>query len=325
MSATLLVMTRATIGSIWRWAPLVLAALVVWPSASRGQGRSLARLERELSRSPEDTRLLCEVGWARFLTSQPVDRASRALDRGIELLGEPTDPALRSRLAACLYSRGRVYEASRDDERAIRSYERSLGLRPNNVVARRLGDLRATLAAGWVSAEAPREAPAELMRALGASDRDDVDVLGRYVSPDARSEALILGVRMREHEAVLAVRDPGGAWSTTRITGFMDPNGFEDFTIEAAPGPRDRSPTFVVRQTWEHRTCCDDDGYPDWTEGGIIHLAWREADGAWSVASLGDADDVSFTAEGGVVVEELSGGARRAQPARPREALLAPR
>jgi hypothetical protein len=298
----------------------LLCVLLVCPTGVFAQERARERLERQLRSAPEDTRILCEVGWARFLARAPLDYASLPLDRGIALLGEPADPALRLRLAACLYSRGRVHEAQGASDEAARRYERSLELRPNDVVERRLNDARARSAAAWREVE--RGVPtAQLARAAGTADLESVEVQRSYASPDGRFEAWLLQVDI--DVAMLAVRERGGAWTATSVADYRSPNGMEDFTLEVAPAaPSAPSPTFVVRYRWDHRTCCDEEGMPDWTEGMSVFLLWRGADGAWSRVALGERD-VEIGADGGIAVEASADGPRRYLPARPREALLA--
>lgn len=281
-------------------------ALVLLPSLAYAQDRGL---EARLRAAPDDTRLSCEVGWVRFRERRDFTFVVAPLARGIALLGEPSEPALRDRLAACLYSRGRALESNDRDRDALADYERSLALRPNEVVARRLSALRARIAAAWTLTPGSDRPSADLQRLFPGAEHE-LMVLYRYASPDGRSEAAIVQSR---DAAILAVREDG-AWSSVVITELMTHNGSQDYVLEVGPGT---SPTFVVRQRWDDRHCCDEDGYPDWTEGVNVFLAWRDA-GGWSVVALG-AVDVDFTADGAIIVDGAT--PRDPRPPRPRETL----
>ncbi len=274
--------------------------LVLAPAGAVAQSDVVA-LARQLARRPDDTGLLCRIGWARFLAGAVPADAAHPLDRAITLLGEPTSPASRVRLAQCLYSSGRVFEAADQPDAAIERYERSLALRPNDVVARRVAEVRARRALAWARGGDELDAAAltDLARAAGTSDPDEVLVHERRVSPDGRAAAVALDVGGAIH---LAVREPGAAWSVVRIRDLLQTNGSERASIDVGPAPPGGGgPSFLVFHRWEHRECCDEEGLPDWTEGVSIFLAWRDAAGAWSVVEL-EASHASFASDGRVLL-----------------------
>jgi hypothetical protein len=304
-------------------AVLTLVAAVPLVARSEPAARVLARLSRldaQLRASPDNARLSCEVGWLNFLvhTDDSVAAAGRHLDHGISKLGTPTETPLKNRLAACLYSRGRVHERQGEPDRAEAVYERSLALRPNPTVTQRLADLRARTSAHWRSASADTagrlSASPDLARAFGATDPQDVLIAEHLTSPDGRTDVFLATVIGQPQFAKLALRQVGGPWSVIDVLPLMHPNGSEELELAAGVAPPGGSPTFVVRRVWDHRTCCDEEGMPDWDDGVDVTLAWQDAAGAWSVANI-PAEAVTFTADG-LVVLEPSG------PRRPRESFL---
>jgi hypothetical protein len=217
-SRTMAVMRRALLTLLCVTLPLAIEAQDADPFERAEQ------LEQAVAAHPEDTRLLCDYGWALVrihddeasmaISSSP-GRARGVLDRGIALLGTPTEPALRQRLGACLYSRGRLAEHESLAD-AIPFYERSIAVRPNAVVSARLAAARSATAAGWAATErhhtsdAP-DPPAE----LGSITSVDALVLGRWRSA-AGDEVVVL---FDDAHFYVASRPAGGAW---RALPFAD-------------------------------------------------------------------------------------------------------
>lgn len=286
-----------------RRASLAFVCLALgWGAVATAQ-TSRASLERRVARHPDDTRALCELGWARFLDDTvDTELAATPLDRAIELLGEPTTPALRNRLAACLYNRGRVSEASGGAgalDRALVRYARSLELRPNEVVARRLAELEARQRLAW---RAVRTEPAEpdrreLARLVGEDDPDLVVADDGYVSPDGSTEVVVF----RWGSGYFARRARGGPWRVTPVVELVPTNGREQLSLLVGPDVAGAGPTFLVMYDWSYRDCCDEDGLPHWTEQMSRYLVWLEHD-QWVVAQVPGEENVAFASDGRVLL-----------------------
>ncbi len=93
-------------------------------------------LRARLEASPGDAGLECQLGWA-LVAQDRFGEAREVLDRAVERLGDPRPARERRRLAACLYNRGRALEGLARPDEARRDYERSLALRPSDVVRAR--------------------------------------------------------------------------------------------------------------------------------------------------------------------------------------------
>jgi tetratricopeptide (TPR) repeat protein len=87
-----------------------------------------------LKLDPNHAAALAELGWAAYLAGD-LDAARRHTEQAIA--GDASD---RTRGAA-LYNLGRILEDRNDKDGAAAAYQRSLGLRPNEVVQKRLTDL----------------------------------------------------------------------------------------------------------------------------------------------------------------------------------------
>jgi tetratricopeptide (TPR) repeat protein len=120
------------------------------------EGRELARdrhwqlaadrLRDAVEAAPEDAGVRCELAWA-ALHAGDLDLATRELDWAIaqlearHLRRPPSEERARVTFAQCLYNRGRVAEARGDLVTARGYYTRSLDLRENGAVRRRLAEL----------------------------------------------------------------------------------------------------------------------------------------------------------------------------------------
>lgn len=125
-----------------------MVALAASVSAQEAEAARLAEQERALrARIAEEEAVhttgsgaRCELGLVLVRAGHAED-AVRELEHAIHELGTPTDRALRRRLAACLYNRGRAAEALSDTVGARDAYRRSLVLRPHASVRARLDAL----------------------------------------------------------------------------------------------------------------------------------------------------------------------------------------
>jgi tetratricopeptide (TPR) repeat protein len=96
----------------------------------------IAALEAALKIDPNHAATLAELGWAAYLAGD-LDKARRNTE--LAIAGDASD---RTRGAA-LYNLGRILEDRGDKDGAAAAYQRSLALRPNDVVQQRLGGLTA--------------------------------------------------------------------------------------------------------------------------------------------------------------------------------------
>lgn len=168
------------------------------------------RLARRSLRSPDDTNVLCQLGWAEYQTRAP-EPARASLDHAIGLLGTPTEAALVRRLASCLYSRGRATEPASTAD-ALPFYERSLALRPSATVQARLDGARRLVAAAWTHRELdPAPVLSDELAAAAHIDDERAQELDRFESA-ARDEIRIVWAP-DEGDVVVVARRAGGAWS----------------------------------------------------------------------------------------------------------------
>lgn len=109
---------------------------------------ALADFQRALAIDGASARLRCEAGFVAYRAGQ-LDEAERWIQLALGRL--PNDPpdALKVPVAMCLFNAGLVYEAKGRTADAREVWTRSLALRPNAAVQRRLDAL------GAVEAEAP--------------------------------------------------------------------------------------------------------------------------------------------------------------------------
>lgn len=89
---------------------------------------------------PTEQRLRCEAGYVAFRADR-LDDAEREITGALERWPSPPMDRDREPLAMCLYNRGLVAEARGDRESAATAWRRSLELRPNATVERRLAAL----------------------------------------------------------------------------------------------------------------------------------------------------------------------------------------
>lgn len=119
-----------------------------------------------LKLDPNHAATLAELGWAAYLAGE-LDKAQRFTEQAIA--GDASD---RTRGAA-LYNLGRILEDRADKDGAAAAYQRSLALRPNDVVTTRLAGLTTAGASGAgheCDFEArPGRPPQDLCAALVAS------------------------------------------------------------------------------------------------------------------------------------------------------------
>ncbi|MCB9600662.1 MAG: tetratricopeptide repeat protein [Sandaracinus sp.] len=103
---------------------------------------ALADFRRALTIDAQSARLRCEAGYVAFRAGQ-LDDAERWIQLALGRL--PSDPpdALKIPVAMCLFNAGLVYEARDRKDDAREAWTRSLALRPNATVQRRLDALGA--------------------------------------------------------------------------------------------------------------------------------------------------------------------------------------
>lgn len=103
---------------------------------------ALADFRRALAIDAQSARLRCEAGYVAFRAGQ-LDDAERWIQLALGRL--PSDPpdALKNPVAMCLFNAGLVYEARDRKTDAREAWTRSLALRPNATVQRRLDALGA--------------------------------------------------------------------------------------------------------------------------------------------------------------------------------------
>ncbi|MGE0787874.1 MAG: hypothetical protein AB7S26_19525 [Sandaracinaceae bacterium] len=80
--------------------PATLSLLCV--AGARAMAQDRATLEARLEERPDDTGLLCQVGWARFQDGASPAAAAELLDRATAVLGAPRTPAT---IVRCSYPR----------------------------------------------------------------------------------------------------------------------------------------------------------------------------------------------------------------------------
>lgn len=98
--------------------------------------RGIAELEKAIAINPLHAKSLGELGWAYFNAGK-LDEAKDRLERGLQYAEND------GTRGAILYNLGRVAEAKGDKPHAIELYQRSLAVRPNDVVSSRLAELGA--------------------------------------------------------------------------------------------------------------------------------------------------------------------------------------
>lgn len=111
----------------------------------------MAKYEALLAIAPNYGPALGELGWAEFKAGKLDDAHAHTL----RALAEASEPNKRGML---LYNLGRIAEARGQSQAAIDHYQASLVARPNDVVAKQLADLQATVAAS-PTPPPPVEAP----------------------------------------------------------------------------------------------------------------------------------------------------------------------
>ncbi len=98
-----------------------------WPEAIKEFDKALAVV-------PGDAPALTELGWAAFKAGE-LERAKKSSE---EALGRTTSPKIK---AMAHYNLGRIAEERKDPAAAIEQYRKSLALRPNETVQKRLDEL----------------------------------------------------------------------------------------------------------------------------------------------------------------------------------------
>ena len=111
---------------------------------ARDYDTALARFDALLHANARAPRLVCEAGYVAHLAGRE-ELAEARIELALRLFGpdDRIEPALRVPLAMCLYNGGLVAEARHDEASARALWARSLALRPNGVVSRRLAALGA--------------------------------------------------------------------------------------------------------------------------------------------------------------------------------------
>lgn len=228
-------------------------------SRAKDYAGALAAFERALAITPEDARVLSEVGWA-ALQAGDLDRADAANRRA---LAHAHEPKLR---AAILYNAGRVAEARSDAEAARRAYAESLSLRDNAEVKRRL----AALGGAPAEPSQPCIAGAPDVSALCAcllakgGPTSEMTLLGRAPACRAAPDSLSLGtprlyvVRFGapedgggERVHLLAARDGAALRPVAELGRDFEPGAFgvhNEVTVKGGePVTRDGRTVHVVR------------------------------------------------------------------------------
>jgi len=125
----------------------LFAGKAQWPEAIKS-------FEKALEAVPGDAPALTELGWAAFKAGE-LDRAKKANEEAVR---RTTSPKIQG---MALYNLGRVAEAQKDTKTAIEHYRKSLELRPNEIVEKRLAELTKGEKAKAPAAEAlPCQTPA---------------------------------------------------------------------------------------------------------------------------------------------------------------------
>ncbi len=204
-----------------------------------------------LKLDPNHAATLAELGWASYLAGD-LDAARRHTE--LAIAGDASD---RTRGAA-LYNLGRILEDRNDKDGAAAAYQRSLGLRPNDVVQQRLTALT-TAGADATGHDCdlqtrPGSPPQDLCAALAAG----MPIDDTYSKHECDAEATEPG-----EIVVDAAGTPAGGEPTTKIA-LEIPGGIKVAHFEVH----------------------------NWLESGgsedVTHLAVLYAD-RWFVASLGSA------------------------------------
>lgn len=243
-----------------------------------------ARLEQRLRAHPDDTGTMCSLGWAlvrshydieqRFLSGPDSHRARTVLDDAIARIGAPTETALRTRLGACLYSRGRLAEQEEGIAAAIPFYERSIAMRANASVANRLAGARRVVSERWVRLDdVPAGDPASAALEAHASG---ADLLALFHS--RAGDSLI--VATTDSGTLVALRDASGAWQEVQ----SEPAGFEPGALVwlEAPSDGERIRVVVVDRTESRFTMGDG---PEYAESAYATTYAVPASGAPRVVS----------------------------------------
>lgn len=118
----------------------VTFACLLAGSIAQSQNPDVARLRAAVAADPAAPSPRCELAWALVLTNAHHE-AVEVVTPAITTLRARTDAAAKRSLGACLYNRGRAYEALGDRAHAIVDYADSLENRPNQTVAQRLATL----------------------------------------------------------------------------------------------------------------------------------------------------------------------------------------
>ncbi len=225
------------------------------------------------------------------------------LSFAIEDLGRPTDRARRRVLGACLYEMGRREEGQNEPGLARAYYERSLSVRPNDIVRARLATLP----------PAPETFILEPQHANAITIPSDLRV-DASLSP--RAYVRRTGARPLEalvfaepsYDLRIAVRTAAG-WRWGRLAGdftcldYGDGCSSEVYVVDEGP----RAPMLGLRVLHDSRTVYDGD--PVWSSEKLVGFVWVSPEGR--VASYrahvgrdtndGDFMTVDATAEGLVV------------------------
>lgn len=181
----------------------VLAALDAGRKKTRAKDYkgAIADFDRALAVSPDDGRVLAELGYAAMLDGNHA-RASAADKRALTTVH---DKSLRAQV---LYNEGRIAEAKGDKEASRKAYADSLALRENAEVRRRL-----TAAGGATAPAMPCPAGASTPEALCTCLLDDkTELLGmKGAQPVCKvmPESLTLGVPRLSLMKVGADQEPG--------------------------------------------------------------------------------------------------------------------
>lgn len=186
---------------------------------TRHYGEASRALEKALEAMPTGARALSELGWAAFQTGD----YARARMANQDAIRWARDPALA---AASMYNLGRLAEAVGDREEAARQYQKSLSLRPNDAVQKRLNAL----------SQAPETTPPPERAMCGPFK--DIDALCRCVAEQRgtrrtdkplscqRESRDIPGVELLfvgddAEEWVYLIHRKTGGWSAVAVLGYV--------------------------------------------------------------------------------------------------------
>lgn len=190
----------------------------------------LKRFEEARKIDPNNARILSEIGWAAFLAGD-LDRAERANADSVRFAQDDNVKG------ASLYNLGRVAEQREQLDLAARHYERSLAVRDNKIVAKRLAALKAKGA----SAAAVRAIELEPCRLVAVPGETLEDVCERLTSGVKVEQGACAPDDMKQKEA------EGGALTRVGLFSYRDLEEWTDYHVIAL---RYRDAWYAANVAW---------------------------------------------------------------------------